>query len=509
MVEHQSAAATESATIKELRTAFRAAVGSQRYEVWFRRTTHWALDADQLTVSVPNAFSQDWLRTHFREQIEAVAAQVLGQPTNITFQVDAAIIRRSQLHDSDPRGLSTPSPSSATTSAPQHLAQCSPAQSAHESTESSPISGNAGLKMAAGTAPPRRREALPQRVGKPKRCTLENFVAGDCNQLARTSASLALGQLGQTNPLVLHGPHGVGKTHLAEAICTAARARYRLNAIYLTAEQFTTLFLEALNGKGLPSFRHRYRTVDVLAIDDVQFFAGKRATLIEFLATLETLLRTSRQLVLTCDAPPGDLQALGGDLQGNLKAGLVCRIDPPEFATRLEILNQLCQFRGLHFDAEVRHLVATKVTGTARELSGAVCRLQATSLATGEPIDLQLAESILVELAAETTRAVGLSDIERAVCDVCGVDRQALHSTQRTRQVSYPRMIAMFLARKHTRAALGEIGQFFGRRSHSTVISAGKRVEAWMRDSQTLQLAERALPVDDVLRRVEERLRTG
>lgn len=337
--------------------------------------------------------------------------------------------------------------------------------------------------------------------------SFERFVVGTNNRLAYGSAASVVERPGSLSPLLIHGPTGVGKTHLLEAICQAARRRHPgLTAVVVRAEQFTTGFLEALRGSGLPNFRHKYRSAQLLAVDDVQFFAGKRATLVELMQTVDAILRLGRQLVFASDRPPSELSALGAELRTRLEGGLGCAIQPPEFETRLAIARQMSEDFGLAVPEDVLRLVAERFRSHARELAGAVKRLHATSLVWRQPISLELAESALADLVQHEQRPVRLPDIEKAVCDIFGLEPASLQSQVKRRDVSHPRMLAMWLARKHTRAALSEIGQFFGGRSHSTVISAHRKVSAWVNDGTVLRLSQRDLKVDDLLRRVEDRL---
>ena len=307
---------------------------------------------------------------------------------------------------------------------------------------------------------------------------------------------------------MIHGETGVGKTHLLEAIRSEAlRGSRRSHVVYLTAEQFTSQFLEALNGQGLPSFRRKVRGVELLLIDDVQFFAGKKATQAELLYTIDTLLQDGRQVVLTADRPPAQLDRLSRELVARLSGGLVCPIEPPDFATRLGIVGEFCRRFKIPLPEEVQKLVAASIAGGARHLAGAINRLQAVSLAQQEPITRELTETTLAELTRQHGRRVQLPEIESAVCELFGVSAKSLKSSQRGKAVSHPRMLAMWLARKHTRSGLSEIGQFFGRRSHSTVISAHKQVERWMNSGAALDLADRSCNVEEAIRKAEQTLR--
>jgi chromosomal replication initiator protein len=476
--------------VSALRAALTERVGPQRYELWFGAGTRLHLADGTLTLTFPSLFFQDWVRGNFRGQIEDACRQALGTCPALDFRVDpflAEVPGEPPAHN----GVKAAAPG-----AVPRAAQPSPRAASLVHQEDG-----------------ERTPAQQRRSGGPSHrrfANLESFVAGQSNRLARTSAEMAACRPGELSPLLIHGPTGVGKTHLLEGIWTAVRkSGGRTTVVYLAAEQFTTFFLDALRGSGLPSFRRKYRGVDVLIIDDLQFFCGKRATQVELLYTIDTLMREGRQLAFAADRPPAELSELGPELVTRLESGLVCRIDPPEHATRLGIVAHLARRLGVEVPEGVRQFVAAHFSSHARELSGALCRLRATSQALGRAIDLPMAQEALGEMIRARHHVVRLPDIQRAVCDVFQLDPDSLLSDGKARSVSYPRMLAMWLARKHTRAALSEIGQFFGRRSHSTVISAQKRVERWLADGRPVELADRPWDVDEAIRRVEHCLRAG
>lgn len=454
--------------VSALRERLAQRVGKDRYEVWFGPTTHLAVDNGTLLVEAANPFVQDLLRSQFRHELEASCRDAIGRALPVEFRVDAAL------------GLG-----------------------AQAKSESAPL-------VDAVEAPP--APSVEHSVGPARRKfeSLSSFVVGPSNCVAHKSAQLAADHPGQLSPLFIHGPTGVGKTHLLEGIWSAFKKSHRgAAAIYLSAEQFTTYFLEALHGSGLPNFRRKYRDVGLLIIDDVQFFAGKRATLVELLHTIDTLLRDGRQLVFAADRSVTALKALGPELAARLSGGLACRLERPEFPTRLGIVRQIAARMGLHVPDEVQSYVASHLTTQSRELSGALKRLQATSLAASRPITMVMAEEALAELIHHSGQMIRLPDIERAVCDVFGLDTTSLRSEHKGKAVAYPRMLAMWLARKHTRSALSEIGQYFGRRTHSTVISAQRKVEGWMSKGAPLEVLHKRCNLEDVIRRVEEKLRVG
>ena len=216
---------------------------------------------------------------------------------------------------------------------------------------------------------------------------------------------------------MIHGPTGVGKTHLLEGIWTAAKRRHpRLHAVYLSAEQFTSYFLEALHTSGVPNFRNKYRGVDLLLVDDLQFFAGKRATLGELLHTIDALDAEGRQLVFAADRSPAVLAGLGPELVARLSAGLVCRIEPPDFETRRGILRGQAARLELELSDEVLDFVAGSFRDHARELQGALLKLHATSRAPARPVTLALAEEALADSVVRARQPVKLADVQQAVC---------------------------------------------------------------------------------------------
>ncbi len=473
--------------VSALQSALADKVGKDRYEMWFGANARIALEADTVKVSVPNRFYQDWLRTNFRRQIEESCVQALGRSLPISFHIAEPPGRSCQ------KTLGQPSTVAAGSGGVQ--------LTLHGAEEEEATSQNVAPAESAHACPP-----LPRR----RFANFESFVTGAGNRLAAASAADVVENLGRTSPLVIHGPTSVGKTHLLEAIWSGAKRRYpRLHAVYLTAEQFTSYFLEALHASGVPNFRNKYRGVDLLLIDDLQFFAGKRATLGELLHTIDNFTRDGRQLVFAADRPPAALAGLGPELTGRLSAGLICRIDPQDYETRRGIVAAQAVRMGFDLPADVADFIAQSFRDHARELIGALVKLQATARAWGRSINLALAEEALGETIAHCRAAVQLVDVQQAVCEVFGIEPASLRSGRRTSAVAHPRMLAMWLARKHTRAALAEIGEFFGNRTHTTVISANKKVGEWMNDPQSVKLADHTLTLAEAVRKVEERLRAS
>jgi chromosomal replication initiator protein len=493
--------------VSAVRSALADKVGQERFDLWFGAGTRLDYDGRTLRIGAPSRFFLEWIRSNFRRQIEMACGDVLGKCPAIEFHVEASI------KSADESTVAVTKPTSSTLS--QKLLPASTAcEAANDMQDNRQQLGgrHANLRLAIAEATPTSPSTQTTEPIMPRRrfASLDTFVAGDSNRLAITSAEMVVRQPGQHTPLMFHGPTSVGKTHLLEGIWSAARRSHqRITTVYLSAEQFTSHFLEALRGSGLPSFRRKYRGVGLLLIDDLQFLIGKRATQVELLHTIDSFIREGRQIVFAADRSPAELAELGPELTTRLTGGLVCRIESPDHATRLGIIGEMARRMKLNVPIDVQQFVAARLTSHARELSGALCRLKATSQAMGRPISMEMAESALSDLIRQSGRAVRLADIEKAVCDVFGLEPTTLQSDGKEKRVSHPRMLAMWLARKHTRAALSEIGHYFGHRSHSTVLSAQKRVDTWMAAGRSLDLAEHYWPVDDAIRQVERQLAAG
>jgi chromosomal replication initiator protein len=469
-----SAANRDAAALETLvRDAFRRRIGDERFAVWFGAAAVFMVDAAAacLTIESGPGFTQDWLRRTFQEDLEAATVEVCGRKFRISW-----------------RQAATPA---APPAVPPRVA---------EGRSRRP-------QRTPAAAPP---ETLPAVPGRRPSSDLADFVAGQSNRMALGAIEIAASRPGEMSPLVIHGPAGVGKTHLLEGVCGRARQCHPgINVVSLSAEQFTTGFLQALHGTGLPGFRRTCRSADLLVIDDIQFFVGKRATLVEFQQTVDALHRQGRQMVFACDRELDALAGLGADLLTRLRGGMNARLLPPDYEVRRGILERLCAQRGLVVPADVVHYVATHMTRHARELIGAVNRLEAASLMLGIPVAAGMAAEALADLVRSSGRSVRLADVERAVCKAFGIDAAVMQSARRSQAASHPRMLAMYLARRHTRAALAEIGGHFGRRSHSTVIAAQKTVEQWIASRGQIVLAEVAWDVEEAIRRVEDILRAG
>ena len=353
------------------------------------------------------------------------------------------------------------------------------------------------LRESTGTSAP-HSSAGP--LGNPK-LTFDQFVIGDCNRLAHAAALTVAEMPAQAyNPLFICGPPGVGKTHLLSSIASLLLSHSPSAAVRCTTgEAFTNEFLEALGGGQTNDFKERFRHVDVLLIDDVQFLERKTKTEEEFFHTFNALHDAGRQIVLTSDRPPHDLQALEDRLRERFEAGLVADIAPPELATRLTILRKRAHQDDLDLDDDLAlAAIAERVTNNVRALEGALIRVVAFSSLTGRPITAELANEVLDNLyprarSSRKPHPSSIAEIQAAACDHFGLSADELLSSARTRRIAWPRQVAMYLSRELTDESLPAIGRHFGGRDHTTVLHAWRRTAARIADDEASRQAVESL----------------
>jgi chromosomal replication initiator protein len=321
-------------------------------------------------------------------------------------------------------------------------------------------------------------------LGNPK-LTFEQFVIGDCNRLAHAAALTVAEMPAQAyNPLFIYGPPGVGKTHLLSSIANLLLSHNPgLTVRCTTGESFTNEFLGALGVGRADAFKLRFRDVDVLLLDDVQFLERKAKTEEEFFHTFNALHDAGRQIVLTSDRPPHDLQALEDRLRERFEAGLVADIKPPDCATRLAILRKRVQHDHIELaDSHALDTIAERICSNVRALEGALIRVVAFSSLTGRPLTSELAQEVLDSLyprsAASASRPRTIPEIQAAACEHFGLSPDEMLSSARVARIAWPRQVAMYLARELTGESLPAIGRHFGGRDHTTVLHAWRRTSA-------------------------------
>lgn len=477
-------------------------LGDERFAVWFGdnfeiQVTESITRENLVEVVVlfdPN-YPGEWLQKTFGNDVAISAGEIVNKPVAVHWRPLGAVSAQSAVAKPDEDTSTLESTAAGGNAAAAGSKSLSKSVCSTPKTKGSRInSGNAAKKLHL------RRPTV----------SLEEFAVGPSNRMAYAAVELAANRLGEMSPVLLHGPSGVGKSHLLAGICHHARkARPGLAVAMFSAEQFTTNFLQALHGSGLPGFRRSCRSVDLLAVDDLQFFVGKRATLLELQSTVDTLHRAGKQIIFASDRDVESLSGLGSELTGRLRGGMTAGIMPPDYEVRRGIVSGLAEKRQINLPINVIDFLANNLTRHARELIGGMNRLEAASHMLGTPVTLDLAREALADLVRSSARSLRLADIDQAVCAAFGISESDLKSTRRSRAVNQPRMLAMFLARKHTGAALADIGRHFGRRSHSTVVAAEKTVRKWMESQSSIVLADATWDVEQAIRRVEDVLRAG
>ncbi|GAB4519973.1 MAG: chromosomal replication initiator protein DnaA [Phycisphaerales bacterium] len=333
--------------------------------------------------------------------------------------------------------------------------------------------------------------------------TFDQFVVGPENRLAHAAAVAVADQPGRTyNPLFVHGGVGLGKTHLLQAICLTMLDRNPDAPIHYTScEGFVTQYLESVQGGRVREFRHRFRDVDMLVIDDIQFLAKRESTQEEFFHTFNTLYQSGKQIIISSDAAPDEIPDLESRLVSRFKSGLVVDVGKPNYETRVQIIKRKAQLRGLIFPEEVANYVASRDNQNIRELEGAITRIQMVSITDSRPIDIDLAREALNDQQPEQRAEVSIKEIVEVVTDHFGVKVTDLQGKRRQKSIALPRQVCMYLARRSTRFSLEEIGGFFGGRDHTTVMHAVRTIGARRRETdelhRTLTLLESKLGVDD------------
>ncbi len=455
------------------------AVDEPTYRIWLEPLRALELSGGHLLIEAA-PHSSRWVRERFGAVLQASADLVLGAGATVEFHdgldtADTTLRSRGGLGEkASPRDRS-PVPSSA----------------------SSRNRGRSGTGEEAGRSAP-RSSAGP--LGNPK-LTFDQFVIGDCNRLAHAAALTVAEMPAQAyNPLFICGPPGVGKTHLLSSIASLLLSHSPGAAVRCTTgETFTNQFLEALGGGQTNDFKERFRHVDVLLIDDVQFLERKAKTEEEFFHTFNALHDAGRQIVLTSDRPPHDLQALEDRLRERFEAGLVADIKPPEIATRMAILRKRVHHDHVELEDELALVaIAERVTNNIRALEGALIRVVAFSSLTGRPVTAELANEVLDTLyprarSSRSPQPRSIVEIQAAACEHFGLSADELLSSARTQRIAWPRQVAMYLSRELTGESLPAIGRHFGGRDHTTVLHAWRRTAARIASDEASRQAVESL----------------
>ncbi|MCX7419269.1 MAG: chromosomal replication initiator protein DnaA [Planctomycetia bacterium] len=489
----------------------RSIVGPRNYQLWFRERTKLSVHDDELVVAVVSPFVLTLLQRQFRQEIGNVASSLLGPAARVRFEVDGSLsLANSEVSKTDTHGSDQADSSSSTSGVAVKTSEATVVSNVLSTkTVAATAKSPASTTIVVGPAMSEEgtRPAASANGGR-RFAHLSDFVVGSCNQLAFAGVRQVSEAPGQRqNPLYLFGGVGLGKTHLLEGLYCELRRRFPTqNVVFLTSEQFANYFTHALRSHTLPSFRQRFRGIDVLLVDDVDFFDGKRGIQEEFLHTVKSLESHGKQIVVTADRHPNLLSQTSEELTSRFVSGLVCRMEAPDLDTRTKIVQHKLTRRDLQLAPDAVLLIAQWFRQNVRELEGALNCLEAHYSVSQVRLTAAASRQILADLQRDCVRIVRLADVERAICDLFRLIPDELRSASRSRNVSQPRMLAMFLARKLTQAAYSEIGEFFGGRNHSTVISAERQVQTWMTDETKVTIASRQWSVGELVQTLEQQL---
>lgn len=457
-----------------IRARLRSEVGDSAFRSWLKPLTLVAINGQSVTLSVPTRFMRDWVNTHYADRLRALWASEDPALRNVEIVTGVQAPSKAAPGKATANGAR----SEAADAAPEISTEAGNGV-AQPDAGPNPVPGPVLAHLAAPALHGGGLEPLEMEAGLDPRFTFENFVVGKPNELAFAAARRAAeSSTVPFNPLFLYGGVGLGKTHLMHAIAWHIRKRDpNRRVIYLSAEKFMYQFIRALRFKDTVAFKEQFRSVDVLMIDDVQFISGKDSTQEEFFHTFNALVDRNRQIVISADKSPHDLEGMEERLRSRLGWGLVADIHPTSYELRLGILQAKAEKCEIPIPYKVLEFLAHKITSNVRELEGALNRLVAHATLVGRPISLESAQELLHDLLRANDRRVTIEEIQKRVAEHFNIRIADMHSARRSRAVARPRQVAMYLAKQLTARSLPEIGRKFGGRDHTTVMHAVKKIE--------------------------------
>jgi len=431
-------------------------VPPQSFKTWFEPIKPVKLDNNVLTIQVPSQFFYEWLEEHYITLLRKTIKRELGNDSRLEYRV---VVDNSS--GNNPYTVDYPNYNTGENKNPEVLA---------------PLSS--GIKNP--FIIPGLKKVNVESQLKPA-YNFDSFVEGDCNRLARSAGfAVATKPPGSTafNPLVLYGGVGLGKTHLVHAVGNQFKQNFpNKTVLYVSSDKFTNQFIDALKNNAINDFIHFYQVIDVLIMDDIQFFANKDKTQDIFFHIFNHLHQNSKQLILTSDRAPKDLEGMEERLLSRFKWGLAADLQTPDFETRIAILEKKMYADGIELPREVVEFVAYNINTNIRELEGALTSLLAQSSLNKKEIDLDLAKKIVKNFVKSVSREVSIDYIQKTVCEHFGVPVEKLKEKTRKRQVVQARQLSMFLAKNYTKNSLKVIGKHFGGRDHSTVIHSCQAIQ--------------------------------
>lgn len=431
-------------------------VSHQAYKTWFEPIKPIKLEKSVLTIQVPSQFFYEWLEEHYVALLRKIIKKEIGTEGRLEY----SIIMENNVSNSSPYTVKVPT---SNTKAIKNKAVSVPLS---ETPIKNPfiIPGIKKINIDSNLNP---------------NYSFENFIEGDCNRLARSAGFAVANKPGGTsfNPLLIYGGVGLGKTHLAHAIGIEIKNKHpEKTVLYVSSEKFTHQFIDAVKNNDVNDFSHFYQMMDVLIIDDVQFFSGKEKTQDVFFHIFNHLHQTGKQIILTSDKPPVEMQGLEQRLLSRFKWGLSADLQTPSLETRMAILEKKMYADGIDLPREVVEYLAYSITTNIRELEGALISLIAQSSLNKKSITLDLAKQMIDKFVKNTAREVSIDYIQKVVCDYFDLPIELLKSKTRKREIVQARQIAMYFAKKMTKSSLANIGLHCGGKDHATVLHACRTV---------------------------------
>lgn len=433
-------------------------VNTQSFKTWFEPIKAIKLKNNVLTIQVPSQFFYEWLEEHYIGLLKKTIRKELGKDGRLEY----SIIMDNEYHKAKPLAVKVPTSNTAQVKNP-------------------PVALPADITQ----SPIKNPFIIPglQKINVESHLnpnySFETFIEGDCNRLARSAGYAVAQKPGGTafNPLLIYGGVGLGKTHLAHAIGLEIKKNFdHLTVLYVPAEKFTQQFIEAVKNNTVNDFSQFYQMMDVLIIDDVQFLAGKEKTQDVFFHVFNQLHQTGKQIVITSDKAPVEMQGMEQRLLSRFKWGLSADLQTPGLETRIAILEKKMYAEGIDLPSDVVEYLAYSITTNVRELEGAMISLLAQSSLNKKAVDLDLAKQMIDKFVKNTAREVSIDYIQKVVCDYFDLPIELLKSKTRKREVVQARQIAMYFAKKMTKSSLANIGAHCGGKDHATVLHACRTV---------------------------------
>ncbi len=419
---------------QEVLSYLKAKVNTQSYQTWLRPTRLSRAESDSLVVQVPNREFQDWIQEHYGRLVQNALEELDLGYHQVTYVIEENSEKR--------------------------------------------LPANIDPKVVQGKLD---FDSVEHQLNP--RYTFDTFVVGSCNQFAHAAArAVAEAPSKAYNPLFLYGGVGLGKTHLMQAVGHTIKKQWKeMRLAYVSSESFTNEVINSLRYDRMISFREKYRNVDILLMDDIEFIAGKERTQEEFFHTFNALYEAQKQVVISSDCAPKEIPALEERLRSRFAWGLTADLQPPDLETKMAILGRKSESQSVQLPSNVAEFIASKIKSSIRDLEGALTRLIAYSSLTGEPLTLAMAHQVLRNLMDLDEHRVSIDNIQRLVCREFGLTLAQLKSKNNSHKIAYPRQIAMYLAKQLTRSSLPQIGSAFGGKHHTTVLHSVKKISELMK----------------------------